>query len=48
MVVWENVARKRIGGGLDLTDFHSVLKAMKYRTILKLMINFDTEWVFIA
>lgn len=48
LVAWENMAREKINGGLDLTDFHSILKAMKYRSILKLISDFDTKWVSIA
>lgn len=30
LVAWENVAREKLGGGLELTDFHMLAKAIKY------------------
>lgn len=37
-----------MGGGLDLTNFHCMAKAMKYKSVLKLFSGYDTEWVCIA
>lgn len=48
LIAWENVVRDKMGGGLGLTDFHRMSKAMKYRSVMKLLHNYDTEWVGLA
>lgn len=45
LVAWDHVGREKIGGRLDLVDFQSLSRSMKYRSILKLLLDYDTEWV---
>lgn len=47
-MAWENVTMEKLGGGLDLTDFHNTSKALKYGSMMKLLTSYDTEWVHIA
>lgn len=48
LIAWENVLQSKLGGGLELIDFYRMSRAMKYKSVLKLLSNYDSKWVSLA
>lgn len=48
LVAWDNVLKSKLCGGVDITSFSEQAKALKYRSVRKLLKSYDTKWVYIA